>query len=311
MKAMMMMAMKVMSKKRLKRKQLMPGKKPASSPLDGVKREIAILKKLEHENIVNLIEVMDSATEDNLYLVLELMDGGTVQDIEAENCPPLSADLMYRYFREMTLGVEYLHFQHIIHRDLKPDNLLLNKAGDLKIADFGVSHIFEGDDDSLQKTAGSPAFLAPEVLSTTGEEYSGKGVDIWAMGVTLYCFVYGKPPFLTPNIIDLHEMILNDSVPFPEDTPIDGDLKNLLGRILEKDPKKRITMEEIKVHPWVTKNGIDPLPSTEENCELVEVSEREVTFAVRPIPSLATVVLVKSMIHRASFSRRGNNRKSL
>ena len=123
-----------------------------------------------------------------------------------------------------------------------------------------------------------------------GEEYSGKGVDIWAMGITLYCFVYGKPPFLTSNILELHEMIINDPVPFPEEQKVDPDVKDLLTNILEKDPKKRYTMDEIRKHKWVTKNGTAELMSKEENCQIVEVDEQEVKNAVRTIPSLATVV---------------------
>lgn len=85
-----------------------------------------------------------------------------------------------------------VHCQKIVHRDIKPSNLLLGDDGHVKIADFGVSNQFEGNDAQLSSTAGTPAFMAPEAISDSGQSFSGKALDVWATGVTLYCFVYGK-----------------------------------------------------------------------------------------------------------------------
>ncbi|KAL8198837.1 UNVERIFIED_CONTAM: Calcium/calmodulin-dependent protein kinase kinase 1 [Gekko kuhli] len=109
-----------------------------------------------------------------------------------------------------------VHYQKIIHRDIKPSNLLLGDDGHVKIADFGVSNQFEGNDAQLSSTAGTPAFMAPEALSDTGKSFSGKALDVWAMGITLYCFVYGKCPFIDEFILALHNKIKNKPVEFPE-----------------------------------------------------------------------------------------------
>ncbi|KAG8122784.1 hypothetical protein E2320_018223, partial [Naja naja] len=109
-----------------------------------------------------------------------------------------------------------VHYQKIIHRDIKPSNLLLGDDGHVKIADFGVSNQFEGSDAQLSSTAGTPAFMAPETISDSGKSFSGKALDVWAMGITLFCFVYGKCPFIDEFILALHNKIKNKPVEFPE-----------------------------------------------------------------------------------------------
>ncbi|XP_015685244.1 calcium/calmodulin-dependent protein kinase kinase 1-like, partial [Protobothrops mucrosquamatus] len=108
------------------------------------------------------------------------------------------------------------HYQKIIHRDIKPSNLLLGDDEHVKIADFGVSNQFEGSDAQLSSTAGTPAFMAPEAISDSGKSFSGKALDVWAMGITLFCFVYGKCPFIDEFILALHNKIKNKPVEFPE-----------------------------------------------------------------------------------------------
>lgn len=100
-----------------------------------------------------------------------------------------------------------MHANDIVHRDIKPDNLLISKDDVLKIVDFGVSEMFVKGNDRLKKSAGSPAFMAPELCVTRHGEVSGKAADIWSMGVTLYCLIYGKTPFMSSNIIELYEQI--------------------------------------------------------------------------------------------------------
>ncbi len=100
-----------------------------------------------------------------------------------------------------------MHANDIVHRDIKPDNLLLSKDNVLKIVDFGVSEMFVKGNDKLKKSAGSPAFMAPELCVVKHGEVSGRATDIWSMGVTLYCMIYGKTPFISGNILELYEMI--------------------------------------------------------------------------------------------------------
>ncbi|NXR12820.1 KKCC1 kinase, partial [Semnornis frantzii] len=302
-------AMKVLSKKKLLKQYGFPRRPPprgskassgeqpkAMAPLDRVYQEIAILKKLDHINIVKLIEVLDDPAEDNLYMGMSQVP---VMEVPSEQ--PFGEEQARLYFRDIVLGIEYLHYQKIIHRDIKPSNLLLGDDGRVKIADFGVSNQFEGSDAQLSSTAGTPAFMAPEAISHTGKSFSGKALDVWAMGITLYCFVYGKCPFIDEYILGLHNRIKNKPVEFPEEAQLSEELKDLLLRMLDKNPESRITVPEIKVHPWLTKGGTEPLPLEEEHCSVVEVTEEEVKNSVKTIPSLPAVILVKAMLRKRSF----------
>uniref|UniRef100_A0AAQ5X706 calcium/calmodulin-dependent protein kinase n=1 Tax=Amphiprion ocellaris TaxID=80972 RepID=A0AAQ5X706_AMPOC len=296
-------AMKVVSKKKLMRqcgflrRLPSPGSKSqqqdpfpkAMLPLEKVYKEIAILKKLDHHSVVKLVEVLDDPDED-----------GPVMEVPTEN--PLTEEQARFYFRDVVLGIEYLHYHKIIHRDIKPSNLLLGDDGHVKIADFGVSNEFEGTDALLSSTAGTPAFMAPEMMTDREQSFSGKALDVWAMGVTLYCFVFGMCPFYDEYIVSLHNKIKNKPVEFPEMPSISEELKELIERMLDKNPETRITIPEIKLHPWVTESGSSPLPLEEEHCTAVEVTEEEVQNSIKRIPSLSTVILVKSMLRKRSFS---------
>ncbi|XP_075760497.1 calcium/calmodulin-dependent protein kinase kinase 1 isoform X3 [Pelodiscus sinensis] len=305
-------AMKVLSKKKLLKQYGFPRRPPPRgakatsggqlkpmAPLDRVYQEIAILKKLDHVNIVKLIEVLDDPAEDNLYMVFDLLRKGPVMEVPTDQ--PFTEEQARLYFKDIVLGIEYLHYQKIIHRDIKPSNLLLGDDGHVKIADFGVSNQFEGNDAQLSSSAGTPAFMAPEAISDSGKSFSGKALDVWAMGITLYCFVNGKCPFIDEYILALHNKIKNKVVEFPEEPQISEELKELILRMLDKNPETRITVPEIKLHPWLTKFGEEPLPLEEEHCTVVEVTEEEVKNSVKTIPSLPAVILVKAMLRKRSF----------
>uniref|UniRef100_A0A3B4ZH31 calcium/calmodulin-dependent protein kinase n=1 Tax=Stegastes partitus TaxID=144197 RepID=A0A3B4ZH31_9TELE len=305
-------AMKVVSKKRLMRQcgflRRLPSPGPNSQqdpfpkavlPLEKVYKEIAILKKLDHHNVVKLVEVLDDPDEDGLHMGRKPFIQ-PVMEVPTES--PLSEEQALFYFRDVVLGIEYLHYHKIIHRDIKPSNLLLGDDGHVKIADFGVSNEFEGTDALLSSTAGTPAFMAPEMMTEREQSFTGKALDVWAMGVTLYCFVFGMCPFYDEYIVSLHNKIKNKPVEFPETPLISEELKELIERMLDKNPETRITIPEIKLHPWVTENGSSPLPLEEEHCTAVEVTEEEVKNSIKRIPSLSAVILVKSMLRKRSFS---------
>ncbi|XP_074527746.1 calcium/calmodulin-dependent protein kinase kinase 1 isoform X2 [Halichoeres trimaculatus] len=306
-------AMKLVSKKKLMKQCGFPRRPPPRGPkaalgeqpkilgpLERVYQEIAILKKLDHINIVKLVEVLDDPAEDNLHMVFELMRKGPVMEVPTDN--PLSEEQARLYFRDVILGIEYLHYQKIVHRDIKPSNLLLGDDGHVKIADFGVSNQFEGNDALLSGTAGTPAFMAPETLSDTRKSFSGKALDVWAMGVTLYCFVFGKCPFIDEYILALHNKIRTKLVEFPETPKISEELRTLILRMLDKNPDSRITIPEIKMDQWVTQGGTDPLPLEEEHCSVVEVTEEDIQNSVKFVPSLSAVILVRAMLRKRSFS---------
>ncbi|BFZ59941.1 hypothetical protein YB2330_000963 [Saitoella coloradoensis] len=277
------------------------------NPLSLIKSEVAIMKKLNHENVLNLIEVLDDPTGDSLYMIVEIASKGVVMKVGLDNhSEPIEDEACRHYFRDLILGMEYLHAHNIVHRDIKPDNLLLTHDNILKIVDFGVSEIFEKENgDRVKKSAGSPAFMAPEICDCAKGEISGKAADIWAMGVTLFCLKYGHLPFERTNLMDLYECIKNDE---PEGIPEDEDpaLVDLFSWILQKDPSTRITMDELREHPWVTCDGHDPLlPKGENVAELVTyVTAEEVQGAIKGIRSAMTVIKAVNKLKKLSLQRR-------
>ncbi|CAD8105046.1 unnamed protein product [Paramecium primaurelia] len=236
-------AVKICDRKKLKLK-LLSSKMDAYSLLD---KEIAIMKKVDHENIVQLYEVIENPNNDKLYLVLEYMDGPQLLQIKNKNI-----DTIWRLFRDFMLGLEYLHnFANIAHMDIKPENLLLNQELRLKIADFGVSQIM--DDDLVKSKIGTSAYQPPEVF--TEDQVRGKPIDVWAAGLTLYQLVYNEHPFISLKQDQLKNNILTQNIKWRETS----DLTDLLKRMLDKNPNNRITTQQVLEHPWVTKNGRFPL----------------------------------------------------
>uniref|UniRef100_A0A8C8CYH5 calcium/calmodulin-dependent protein kinase n=1 Tax=Oncorhynchus tshawytscha TaxID=74940 RepID=A0A8C8CYH5_ONCTS len=303
-------AMKVFSKKKLMKMCGFPRRPPprgASTeqglppkplgPLERVYQEIAILKKLDHLNIVHLVEVLDDPAEDNLHMAFELMPKGPVMEVPSDT--PFTEEQARFYFRDIILGIEYLHYQKIIHRDIKPSNLLLGDNGHVKIADFGVSNQFEGSDALLSSSAGTPAFMAPEMMTDHEQTYHFRAAFYCLFFITIFLY---QCPFIDEYIIGLHNKIRNRPVEFPNMPEVCKELKELIIRMLDKNPDSRITIPEIKEHPWVTEDGTDLLPLEEEHCTVVEVTEEEVQNSIKLIPSLSAVILVKSMLRKRSFS---------
>ena len=218
------------------------------NPLYLIKEEIAIMKKLNHDNLVGLIEVLDDPTEDSLYMVLEYCKKGVIMKVGVdEKADPYDEEACRCWFRDLILGIEYLHAQGVVHRDIKPDNLLLTEDDVLKIVDFGVSEMFEKQSEMLTaKSAGSPAFLPPELCVAKHGGISGKAADIWSMGVTLYCLRFGSIPFERAGVLDMYESIKRDELSIAPDQCSEN-LRDLLTKILEKDPAKRIKMPDIRV----------------------------------------------------------------
>lgn len=206
------------------------------------------MKKLNHDNLVSLIEVLDDPSEDSLYMVLEYCKKGVIMKVGVdEKADPYDEEACRCWFRDLILGIEYLHAQGVVHRDIKPDNLLLTDDDVLKIVDFGVSEMFEKESEMLTaKSAGSPAFLPPELCVAKHGGISGKAADIWSMGVTLYCLRFGCIPFERAGVLELYESIKKDSLCIASDSCSD-DLRDLIVKLLEKDPIKRIKMPEIRV----------------------------------------------------------------
>ena len=209
---------------------------------EKVQREINILHLCTHPHIIRLYEVIDTPTD--IFLVNEYVSGGELFDYIVSK-GRLSADEARNFFHQIVSGVEYCHFQKIVHRDLKPENLLLDSNLNIKIADFGLSNLMR-DGDFLRTSCGSPNYAAPEVIS--GHLYAGPEVDVWSCGVILYALLCGSLPFDDESIPNLFKKIKSGMYSLP--SHLSQLARNLIPRMLEVDPMKRITIPEIRLHPW-------------------------------------------------------------
>ena len=242
------------------------------------------MKKLNHPNLASLIEVLDDPKEDSLYMVMEMCKKGVVMKVGLdEQSDPYPDEKCRCWFRDLILGIEYLHAQGIVHRDIKPDNCLITDDDVLKVVDFGVSEMFEKNSEMLTaKSAGSPAFLPPELCVAKHGDVSGKAADIWSMGVTLYCLKYGRIPFERPGIFELYEAIRNDELSLNGER--DRDFQDLMYRVMDKNPDKRIKMPELRVSISLFKIGcrnhmLTPIRTTHGSQEEAQIpfSQRKIT----------------------------------
>lgn len=219
--------------------------------LEFLEREERIGRKLKHPNIVQL---HDSIREEgSQYFVLDLITGGELFYAIAAREFYSEADASY-CMQQILEGVHYCHQNDIVHRDLKPENLLLAsrvKGATLKLADFGLALEVHGDEQALYGFAGTPIYMAPELLKS--KPY-GKPVDLWACGAILFLMVFGQPPFYHPNEYKLFARIKIGAFNFPssERDKATPDVKDIISRMLTVNPAKRITAAEALKHPWIS-----------------------------------------------------------
>ena len=226
--------MKVLSKRRLKK--IFIGKNRTA--MNDVMQEIAVMKKLDHENVVKLYEVLDDPSVDKLYIVMEYIKNGSLMQ-KLSKSKTLQPHTLWKYFRDMITGMHYLHeCAGVVHRDIKPENMLIDENDRIKITDFGVSFLVENGCDEITTTQGSNYFFAPEICS--GQAFKAKKTDIWAAGISLYFMMYKKYPFTANNIPTLYNKIMQDEPEYAPDSNLL--LVDLLKRIFVKDPEKRITL---------------------------------------------------------------------
>ncbi|ETO60836.1 CAMKK protein kinase [Phytophthora nicotianae P1976] len=299
-----------------------------STALDKVQVEIAIMKKLHHPNLLNLLEVFDDDSE-TLVLMLEYAPSGQVMQWfpeeklykksknskEENEC--FTEEELRVCVRQLLLGLEYLHENNICHRDLKPENILVGQDGTYKIADFGVAHFFEEDDKEakakaagevtptstkphkkgyVSTTAGTYAFMGPETLK--GGEYSAYAADIWALGVSIHALAFGTIPFYDPDVVTLFEMIEKNPIEL-ENNASEG-LSELLYGLLEKDPEKRWSLQQCKEHSWVLEGLSDQEKKeyVETSYEAVKVGPEDLACAVTRVTSLNVILRVKLGVNK-------------
>lgn len=290
-------AMKIFSKKNLQKRTL--GRRTSiTNQLASVLKEVAVMKKLHHPNVVDLVEVLDDSDAEHLCIVIQLVGKGSILPGSNE-VKPFSEEKCRKYFRELILGLEYLHSQHVLHRDLKPENILLTNDDHIKISDFGMAFPYEND-DLVATTAGTAAFMAPEMCSADGDSFSGTKVDIWALGASLYVMLFGNVPFGDPsgNSWDIYEAIIKNPLVFPKKIKISKHCRDLLRKVMDKNQKTRIPLAKIRKHPWVTKNGADPLAEQKCTKERLVADSGDVSLAITPVSKIASLATMKAKMHR-------------
>ncbi|XP_054546219.1 calcium/calmodulin-dependent protein kinase type 1G isoform X7 [Talpa occidentalis] len=213
----------------------------------SLENEIAVLKRIKHENIVTLEDIYESAT--HYYLVMQLVSGGELFDRILERGVYTEKDASL-VIRQVLSAVKYLHENGIVHRDLKPENLLYltpEENSKIMITDFGLSKM---EQSGVMSTAcGTPGYVAPEVLAQ--KPYS-KAVDCWSIGVITYILLCGYPPFYEDSESKLFEKIKEGSYEFesPFWDDISESAKDFICHLLEKNPEERYTCEKALQHPW-------------------------------------------------------------
>ena len=220
--------------------------------LEKLRKEIEILKKLDHPNIVKLYEVFES--ENSLYLIMEECFGG---ELFERIWKRIQANDMYTekgvcsLIRQIIGTIEYCHNNGIVHRDLKPENLLFLNEGNeennpIKIVDFGLSQYINLR-QSLNSKVGSSLYVSPEVLAGNYNEKC----DIWSAGIIIYILLSGEPPFYGPNDDTIYAKIKSLKYTFPEEKwkNISEEAKDLISKMLIKQ-EKRLSASQVLQHPW-------------------------------------------------------------
>ncbi|NXE84254.1 STK11 kinase, partial [Cochlearius cochlearius] len=265
-------AVKILKKKKLRR---IPNGEA------NVKKEIQLLRRLRHKNVILLVDVLYNEEKQKIYpffmrflnsaftyMVMEYCVCGMQEMLDSVPEKRFPVFQAHGYFCQLIDGLEYLHSQGIVHKDIKPGNLLLTTNGTLKISDLGVAEALHpfAEDDTCRTSQGSPAFQPPEIANGL-DTFSGFKVDIWSAGVTLYNITTGLYPFEGDNIYKLFENIGKGDYTIPEDCG--PPLSDLLRGMLEYDPAKRFSIQQIRQHNWFRKKhaqaeALVPIPPSPE-----------------------------------------------
>ncbi|XP_035644745.2 serine/threonine-protein kinase STK11-like isoform X1 [Oncorhynchus keta] len=272
-------AVKILKKKKLRR---IPNGEA------NVKKEIQLLRRLQHKNVIHLVDVLYNEEKQKMYMVMEYCVCGMQEMLDSVPEKRFPVFQAHGYFLQLLDGLEYLHSQGIVHKDIKPGNLLLTTDGALKISDLGVAEALHpfAEDDTCRTSQGSPAFQPPEIANGL-DTFSGFKVDIWSAGITLYNITTSLYPFEGDNIYKLFENIGKGDYSVPEECgPALSDLLQAplsSPGMLEYDPVKRFSIQHIRQHNWVRKKH----PPTEPPVPIPASAEsRDVWRSMTVVPYL-------------------------
>lgn len=221
-------------------------------------KEVGILKKIKHANIVRMYECFE--TKDKIYMQMEYVDGGELLD-RIINLGYYGEEDARRCITCILEAVGYLHKQGIVHRDLKPENLLMASKNDnagVKLTDFGLSTILTNT-DMLKTSCGTLTYCAPEILSN--KPY-GKEVDLWSLGIITYILLGGYPPFNANNESELIKEVIKGAFEFhsPDWDEVPPVAKDFINRLLKVNPKERMSVEMALTHPWLLMENTEKNP---------------------------------------------------
>eukprot|EP01084_Bolivina_argentea_P200767 343272_1 len=214
-----------------------------------IKNEITLLRTMDHPGLVKMCGMFQ--TDENLYLVLEYINGGELFSHlrSAVRFPNHQAMI---YTADVVNTFDYLHSKDIVYRDLKPENLLITKEGRIKITDFGFAKVVVSRTWTL---CGTPEYLAPEIIQSKGH---GKGVDWWALGILIYEMLAGYPPFYDEQPVGIYQKILSGRFEMPKS--FNEYAKDIIKRFLTEDRTRRLGCTKggglsVRAHKWFS--GLD------------------------------------------------------
>ncbi|KAM6573659.1 hypothetical protein CsatA_017739 [Cannabis sativa] len=210
-----------------------------------VRREMKIGRLLVHPHVVRQYEVIETFT--HIFIVMEYAEFGDLFEyVTLYKQNRFNEDEARSVFQQIIFGVEYIHRNMVVHRDLKLENLVLDSNYNVKITDFGFCNVMR-DGHFLNARCGSPSYASPEILF--GKLYAGPEVDVWSCGVILYALLCGKHPFDDEgNISDFYRKIKHGIYNLPMSLPPGA--RDLIRRVLVVDPTRRMTIPQIRQHPW-------------------------------------------------------------
>ncbi|EHK44367.1 hypothetical protein TRIATDRAFT_36309 [Trichoderma atroviride IMI 206040] len=210
----------------------------------AIEREVAILKLIEHPNIMKLYDIWENRSE--IYLILEYIDQGDLFTF-INSKGRLSEEVAVYFFRQMISAIAYCHSFNVCHRDLKPENILITADLQIKIADFGMAALHQTASHRLATACGSPHYAAPELLKN--RQYRGDRADIWSMGVILYAMLSATLPFDDPDLRVMMGKTKKGQYEMPKF--LSPEAEDLIRRMLQVNPDHRITMKQIWQHPLI------------------------------------------------------------
>ncbi|EAY20313.1 CAMK family protein kinase [Trichomonas vaginalis G3] len=229
-----------------------------------LEREISLMRRYSHNNILKLFEVLHNTEKDIVYLVIEYANCGSLFDLINQPIP-LQDNYVCSIFHQILEALQYLHNNGMVHQDIKPSNILIKSDGRAILADFGVGHSFQ----STEMVVGSPAYQAPEAL-TDGDcgiqSSSPAKEDVWSLGVTLFQTEYQQIPYDGETVFEIIRNIKSTTLQYPEGA--NPEIEQVMRMMLAVDPVKRATVDELLKSPFFMKfNGIVPCEQWEKDVD--------------------------------------------